>query len=211
MRILLAHDAPLDSDATGSHLASLAALLQGLGHEARILLIADRPVSDSKLEVVTVVASSDNPAADLPFARPAFMPADGRSQDYGALTDSDLVRYRQVLRERLDSQIVEFNPHVIHCQHVWVFAHLILESGAPYVVTAYDAEIDALAHDRRYARFAQEAAENAGRILVASEELAIRVMDTFARPADRVTVVSPAAAGQVVSIYESVLRERGMG
>ncbi|MBI3462402.1 MAG: glycosyltransferase [Planctomycetes bacterium] len=191
MRILLAHHAPPDTDLAGRQMLVLAGTLQAAGQEARIL-----PIPDSD--------------ADRPFRRPSLTPNEDGGQDYCDLTSADLAIHRQMLRRGLDQEVHQFNPHIIHCQHIWVLAHLALESGAPYVITAHSAELDALARDGRYSRFAHQAAENAGRILVATTELATRVGQVFPELKEGVVVIPPTSAARVISVYEAVLRARGV-
>ena len=50
---------------------------------------------------------------------------------FADLSDDQIVEYRNALRRKLDRCVERFDPHLIHCQHAWLFAHLALESGAP--------------------------------------------------------------------------------
>jgi hypothetical protein len=201
MRILLVHHAllshvSLDGDEAGSQTLTLARLLQAAGHEPRIFAVADeRPTPG---------------IPHLPFPPPGFSSAAGASREFGDLSIAELDTYRQVLRKRLDQEVHDFNPHVIHCQHVWILGHLALETGAPYVLTAHSAELEAMVRDPRYARFAHQAAENAGRILAAHQQLADRVADVFPESRDRIQVVDATATDEIVDVYRSAMRERGV-
>ena len=53
-------------------------------------------------------------------------------------------RYRDAWRRRLDREVDRFNPHVIHAGHLWWDAQLALETGVPYVVSAWSARADGL-------------------------------------------------------------------
>jgi hypothetical protein len=191
MRILLAHHAPLGTDSAGSQMSVLAPAVQAAGQETRILPI---------------------PASHAEFSAgwPSLTPLETGGPSYCDLTSAELATHRQVLRKLLDHEVHQFNPHIIHCQHVWVLAHLALETGVPYLVTAHDAELDALSRDARYSRLAHQAAENAGRILVAAAELAARVAQVFPECKDRILVVEPSEGDRVVEICRTVLRERGV-
>jgi len=98
-----------------------------------------------------------------------------------------------------------------------------LETGVPYVLNAWDAELVECAGDKRFATLAEQAAENAGRILVCDDAMALRVAERFGTSSERTLVMPPslmsdagetsASSGQVVAeqltaIYRSVLAER---
>lgn len=210
MRILLAHHGPLDSDQIGRQVLVLARSLQAAGQDARILTIDDQDSAVHDSLVIRVTAGRAVSGADLPFARPSFASVERGGLDYCDLTDVELDTYRRVLRKRLDNEVHQFNPHVIHCQHIWVLGHLALETGVPYLLTAHAAELDALSSDPRYMRFAHQAAENAGRILASTKDLADRVAAMFPASTDRVRVVKPSCTAEIVEAYQAVLRERGV-
>ena len=82
----------------------------------------------------------DDPLAELPFDPPGFgTPAGG--QGFADLSDEQLHRLRDTLRQALDQEIADFDPQIVHGQHVWMLGHLALESGVPYVLTARPEEL----------------------------------------------------------------------
>ena len=93
------------------------------------------------------------------------------------------------------------------------------ETGVPYVLNAWPEELADYARDRRYQSLADQAAENAGRILVADEAMSQRVGRSFESAAER-TMVMPAdlnaetpandnaGVDALAAIYQSVLDER---
>src|SRR5262249_16411445 len=127
------------------------------------------------------------------------------------------------LRRALDEEIVAFDPQIIHCEQLWLFGHLALESGVPYVLVVHDEELVEASRDARYERLAQEAAENAGRIVVPRAGLAEKVR-SMVREHDehfdeRIEIVSwveqvnsrlhfSDGAMALAKIYERVLNER---
>ena len=107
---------------------------------------------------------------------------------------------------------------MIHCDHVWLWGQLALESGVPYVLDAHDEELAAV-HDARFHHLAQQAAENAGCILAASDQMAGRLQALFTGLEDRITVLTRDAAAtsprhieefaaRLIGIYERVLHDR---
>ncbi|HEX4132550.1 MAG TPA: glycosyltransferase [Pirellulales bacterium] len=166
---------------SGRFVAALADWLQAQEHEVRTL-VADGP---------WFVAAGDHPAFD-------------------SLDDNQVTAHRDEQRALMDREIDDFDPHVVHAQHVWIHGHLALEAGVPYVITAWGDELDVLAADSRWRRLAQETAENAGRIFVGDASLQARVRTAFGEVPAQVSVldcpipVIPACGRQLVAAYREV-------
>ncbi len=220
MRILLTHHFPLSETPAGRLVEAWAAALRALGHETRTLVVDTRRDPPTPW-VDAVVCRAGEATADLPFDLPRF--AVDASADTGPafheLSDEQLTHYRDKQRRRLDALIDRFDPHVIHGQHVWVQGQLALESGVPYVINAWGQELDDYVLDERYSRLADQAAANAGRILVPDASTKARVMAMFEIEPERVLVMSdalrmehahdaPAAAAELVRLYQTLIDER---
>jgi len=209
MRILLIDHVPLHATAVGSQTLALAHGLCAAGHEVRVLTVDVAHQGQEDFPVRRVVCRRDEASADLPFDVPCFTPLAYSRQTFQDLSDDELAAYREAIRDALDEEIAVFDPRMIHCQHIWVGGHLALETGVPYVLTAFADELAALRDDTRYCRLAQEAAENAGRILVESDALRGEVLEACGGLEDRVLVVGePYAVEQLVAIYQQVADER---
>lgn len=209
MRILFTDHAPLLATAAGARTIALASGLQAAGHEVRVLTVDRSDAGPEAFPVRRVVCRRGDEHADLPFDVPCFKPLEYSSLTFRELSDEELVAYRQAIRTALDEEIAAFDPRIIHSQHIWVGGHLALETGVPYVLSAYADELAALRDDSRYRRLSQEAAENAGRILVESDALRDVVLQVCGNLADRVVVVgNVVAVEQLVGIYQHVIDER---
>ncbi len=224
MRILLTHHSPLRQSPTGWLVWQWAVGLSAHGHQVRLLIADDEHRFGEPLAVDRVVCGND-PNADLVFGLPRFSTQVDASDRpaFASLSDADLALYRDCLRRRLDTQVLHFDPHVIHAQHVWILGQLALESGVPYVLNAWDAELVEYEQDVRYRPLAEQAAENASRILVADEATRRRVETLFEFPAERAVLMPDewnqrgpdtsaadlaATAAGLHALYEAVLAER---
>jgi hypothetical protein len=211
MRLLLTQHTPILSESQGRYAEDLAAALRAAGHDARVLLADVAAAQDEPL--VRRVRCGSAAGAEVPFGPPDFKPADAESPAFEAISEDQLTLYRDALRRALDAEVAAFDPHVIHCQHVWVQAQLSLETGVPYVITAWGPELDACQADERYCWIAEQAAENASRIFAADEPLRQRVLGAFEGIRKR-TLLTPAiqdpatAVAELIPLYEDVLRNR---
>jgi hypothetical protein len=225
MRILFMHHFPLGLGEAGQLVRQWALALEAAGHETRLLIVDDQRTGNEPFAIDRIVCRDGDPAADLPFELPRFGTPQGDRQQsaFGTLTDRQLAQYRDQVRRRLDAQIDRFDPHIIHAQHIWVQTQLALETGVPYVVNAWGPELIDYQRDERYRSLADQAAENAGRILVPHESLLRRVAETFSIAAERMLVMSgelnlgdapassaelAAASDRLLAVYQAVLDER---
>ena len=135
------------------------------------------------------------------------------------LPNEQFAAYRDGLRQRLDAAVDAFQPHVAHAQQIGIWGQLLVEAGVPYVLTACGRDFTALDFDPRLAELAEQAAENAGRILVSNETLAQEVRRRYPELDDRVIVLPELGiaadsalllgfAAKIQAIYDGVVQER---
>ncbi|MCE9603446.1 MAG: glycosyltransferase [Planctomycetia bacterium] len=174
MRILFTSHEPLDGAVSGRFVDSAARGLASAGHQVRILCVDDEPGEEVEPNVRRVVCHATDRRAPFPHAMPTFggvasptaVAEAGRSNvTFAALSDRQLSDYRDLLRAEFDREIDLYDPCIVHVQHVWLFGHLALEAGIPYVLSAHPQEFEVARTDSRYRRYMQETAENACRIL----------------------------------------------
>jgi hypothetical protein len=219
MRILFLHHAPLEESAVGRLTVQWQRLLSEAGHQARVLVVDNqRHPSDESNE--RVICHPSDASADLPFDVPRFSSDPHARLTFGELNDQQLQQYREVLRRRLDGQVDQFNPHVLHVQYVGILGQLAVETGAPYVTSAWGPELAANELGARIAPLAEQAAANAGRILTPNEATLRELLARFEFDAERAMIAPPelgmaperaeadGAAEMLVAIYESLLAER---
>jgi glycosyltransferase involved in cell wall biosynthesis len=169
-------------------------LAQGLvaaGHDVRVLMVDQSTFGDEAFTVERIVCSAGDSAADLPFDIPCFTSAPVGGATFASLSNEQIAQYLDATRSRLDRLVDEFDPHIIHAQHVWLQGHLALETGVPYVLTATEAEWIEFQLDPRFRPYAEQAAENAGRVLAISPQIRDTVIGTFDLPPERVSLLGP--------------------
>ncbi len=210
MRILLLHDSPLDAGPSGLQARALMQSLTAAEHSVRSLFADTQSKSDdANLHRVTFGDES----SDLPFEIPRLNVGDPSASLYSRLTDEQVAAYRSVFRQHLDNEVTQFDPHIIHAQHLWVLGELALESGVPYVVSAYAEDFVAYNADPRYQPLADQAAENASRIFITDPALRTTILGRYPHIA-RYRICDFSAADvqadptPLVATYQHVLIER---
>lgn len=213
MRILITTHEPLDESPVGQHVAQLSRQLAAAGHHVHLFVVDDGQGTPTLPIQTRVICHPTWASAAVPFDAPRVAPAD-QPNSFARLSDTQLDNYRDALREVLDAKIHQFDPHLVHAQHVWLLGHLALEAGVPYVLEAWGPEFALMTADPRWYRYAQQAAENAGRILAPSNEVAQRVAQAFPGLETGTTLLPPATlatvAGreQLLEIYRVVVKSR---
>ncbi|MBS0208886.1 MAG: glycosyltransferase [Planctomycetes bacterium] len=220
MRILIASHEPWDDAPVGRRVGQLASQLAAAGHQVRLLVVDSGELAGGRAASLSAgvslrhaVCRAGDTTAMVPFAAPRFVAA-SEHQSFARLTDQQVDQYRDQLRTVFDDEIQEFNPHLVHAEHVWLLGHLALEAGVPYVVEAWGAELELLAVDKRWLRYARETAENAGRILVPNNDVAQQLHQTFPGLETEVTLTSrddvntPAGRDKLLDVYRAVVRAR---
>jgi hypothetical protein len=222
MRILFMHHFSLGELEAGRWVRHRAKALTAAGHEVRCFVVDGGASPDDPPGVARVTCRQGDSTADLDFETPWFSSslAGGRHLSFLDLSDAQLQRYRDQMRRQLDVHVDRFDPHLIHGQHLWVQGQLALETGVPYVLNAWGGELIEYQADPRYRALAEQATENAARILVNSKPLQDRVVATFesaaegtiVMPADLASHDSPtgreASVDWLLTMYRAVLAER---
>lgn len=194
MRILLTHHLPLAGSATGRCTRTLANALALAGHEVLCLIVEGRrgqATQSDTFAIERVRCHPGDPRADLAMDLPSLGLHAATRLTFAELRDDQVVEYRNALRRKLDRCIEKFDPHLVHCQHAWLFSHLALESGAPYVISVQGPELRVLREGERYRRLVEQAVENASRVLVTCRSIAAQVGELFPECAGRIQQVLP--------------------
>jgi predicted nucleic acid-binding protein len=214
MRILLFVPGPLDGQPAGAMAVRCGLALEAGGHHVRVLAVDDDEPAISPLPVRHVVCHPRAVPPGLPLVWPALDQHPRAANRYERLSDAQLLAYHDALRNALDLEIDGFNPHLVHAHYLSLPAHLALEAGVPYVVSVYGPDLELAASDRRLHSATQEAAENAGHLLLHAPPLLGAIERQFGELDRGRTLFNAAAstdvelAKQLAAIYEGVLLNR---
>lgn len=215
MRILFTSHEPLDGPVSGRVVESAARGLASAGHQVRVLAVDDELTDDPEPNVRRIVCHATDRRAPFPHTMPTFHP-NGKTTSFAALNDRQLSDYRDLLRTEFDRELDLYDPCIVHVQHVWLFGHLALEAGVPYVLSAHPHEFEVAKTDARFRRYMQETAENACRILAhgtAAQSVAELVGDLEGRVVSFALPTADALGKQrwwesLPAMYEASLIER---
>lgn len=175
----------------------------------RILLLHDALLPPSPVRVTTFLTQVVRHARDAGHDLRELV---------SHITDADkgLDRLRAVMRSRLDTEIANFDPQVVHVHGLGVLGHLALESGAPYVVSIFAQELLPVQRESTLHKQVQQALENAGCLIVDSDETR-RTLETTFGEVQSVAIASESDQSQadeplgwLWQVYREVVARRGL-
>lgn len=182
MRILYINHFPLAGSGSGVYTANLAKSMKRRGHEAAIIFSENREEYEhyEGIELYPVYFKNDVtiPGVDQSdFNFPCFTSHPLSKKRFIDLSDNEKEEYVSKYTKKINEVIDEFNPDVVHTQHVWVLSGIASrccrERGIPLIVTCHGTDLfgfqDELDHDINWGRaFVNEAVDYAYEIITIS-------------------------------------------
>jgi len=170
MKILLVNHFPLQGSGSGIYTLNVARELIKEGHEVYVLDIDNvRDESKCNFHRDTIICDkslNDNP--DLDFNFPCFTTHPRSELTYYDLSTEQIDLYVNKYCAKVAAICKEFQPDIIHTQHLWIAPYAALKTGIPYIITAHGTDLMGFKKDKRYHYFALEGANNAAKIITIS-------------------------------------------
>ncbi len=199
MRILIVNHFPLSGSGSGVYTANLANALKRQGHEVAVVFPENRAVYDSfdgiRLYPVFFKDKDEIPG-QLEFNFPCFTTHPRSVHAFSSMTEDEKEAYEKAFREKIRQAIKEFQPEVLHAQHLWVLAGIAAEDareeGIPLVVTCHGTDLLGIREEMEKGgdwgqRYSKTASDYAGWIIAISEQNKVLTESLF--PEDKGKVV----------------------
>ena len=182
MKILLINHFPLEGSGSGVYTKNIAKSLVKKGNEVCIIM-PENTKDYSRVEGVKLhpiyFTSNEKIEGALPFNFPCFTTHPRSTVNFYDLTDEELKMYEEAFREAIKQEISEFNPDIIHGQHVWILSGIAAEFDVPVVITAHGTDIMGYQKDSKFHKYADFAVEKCKKIVTISKDSDELVVDTF--------------------------------
>ena len=199
MRILIVNHFPLSGSGSGVYTANLANALKRQGHEVAVVFPENRAVYDSfdGIRLYPVFfKDKDEIRGQLDFNFPCFTTHPRSVHAFSSMTEEEKEAYEEAFRQKIREAIAEFNPEVLHAQHLWVLAGIAAEEarrkGIPLVVTCHGTDLlgirEEMERDGHWGRrYSKTASDYAGWIIAISEQNKVLTESLF--PEDKEKVI----------------------
>ena len=194
MKVLMINHFPLEGSGSGTYTKNLATQLAKLGHEVCIILPENTTsfpnYAGVRLHPVyftdTRVAEPESIPGALPFNFPCFTTHPVSTTAFDDLDEQQTEAYLAAFRSAIEQEVADYQPDIIHGQHVWALPSLAVDCGVPLVLTAHGTDLmgyDKWPEMRHYAATAIEAAAKVICISADNEEL---VRNAFPQYAEKI-------------------------
>lgn len=194
MKILMINHFPLEGSGSGTYTKNLATQLAKLGHDVCIVLpenIQDIPEYEGvRLHPVLftdpTLDASCVPEGALDFNFPCFTTHPRSLVAFKDLTDEQMEAYLAAFQEAITEELSDFEPDIVHGQHVWILPSLAADANAPLVLTAHGTDL--MGYDKwpEMRHFANDAMDAASKVICISKDNEALVNEVFPEYKDKV-------------------------
>lgn len=185
MRIILANHTPVSGSGSGTYTAMLARGLAQAGHEICVLTPqAEQFPMGAGIETCSV----ERLRQDFP----SFTGHPLSSRTYGDLDQGELELLQEAWLDAFDGIREQWDPDIVHVQHLWVVAKAAAAAGFRSIVTCHGSEVDfALGHPN-IARFLLPEPNQLGAVISVSNYVAQKTSSILQQaPLIRYTLLNP--------------------
>jgi glycosyltransferase involved in cell wall biosynthesis len=180
MKILLINHFPLEGSGSGVYTRNLAIELTKRGNEVRVIFPENEKPREEIFEQRPIYFKGLNSTDwDLDYDFPCFTSHPRSMNTYYDLNDKQMKDYIDVFLKRVKEEVDDFNPDIIHAQHLWIAPFAASKTKVPYVVTAHGTDLKGFKKDSRYHKYALEGARNASKIITISRQVDSEVKSLY--------------------------------
>lgn len=184
MRILFVNHFPLTGSGSGVYTANIAKALIRAGHEVAIVFPENRSEYETyeKIKLYPVFflnneSISDNEQLDFNF--PCFTTHPRSTMNFAKMTENQKEKYVNAFKKKINEAIEEFNPDVVHAQHIWTLAGVSAECckkfKIPMIATCHGTDLMGIQKEKENniswgTNWAKKAVEYANAIITISAD-----------------------------------------
>lgn len=180
MKILLINHFPLEGSGSGVYTRNLAIELTKRGNKVRVIFPENEKPREEIFEQSPIYFKGQNSVNwDLDYDFPCFTSHPRSINTYYDLNESQMKDYIELFVKRVKEEVDDFNPDMIHAQHLWIAPYAASKTNVPYVVTAHGTDLKGFKKDERYHKFAIEGARNASKIITISKQVDREVKELY--------------------------------
>lgn len=189
MKILLINHFPLEGSGSGVYTKNLAEQLVQFGNEVMVIYPEHYITEYDSFSSLPVIFLSEQynrgDAVDLMYDIPCFTSHPRSHNTFYNLSDEQIVEYINAFTRVTEKAVCEFEPDIIHAQHLWLTPYVAGKFNVPYVITAHGTDLKGFVKDARYHEYALEGAERAKLVITISKQVDEEVEKLLKVPNER--------------------------
>lgn len=186
MKILLVNHFPLEGSGSGVYTKNLAKALARKGHDVKVIFPEHYDVQCEDFQSRVILFSNlANTKYDLDFNFPCFTSHPRSTTTYYELTGHQIDSYVDAFIRVTEEEVKNFQPDIIHAQHLWITPYVASKMGVPYVVTAHGTDLKGFVKDDRYHKYALEGGKKANKVITISKQVDMETEELYAIEEER--------------------------
>ncbi len=221
MKVLILSHFPLEGSGSSVYTRDLASFLVKNGHEVRVVCTGHGDISGFSFSVSVIKCKKeirdDNISSlfpnekedcsleyDLNFDFPAFTVHAYSKNTFSSLVDYEIDDYINVYKNKVNEVIKNFEPDIIHTQHIWLASYVASTTEIPYIITSHGAEFASFDQDSRYHPYLKKAVASASSIIAISSDLKKKILSKFNIHESKIKIIPKAFDSEVFNIDKNI-------
>ncbi len=189
MKVLLINHFPLQGSGSGIYTLNIAQELIKEGHNVFVIDIdCEMDNTNYSFQRRTIMCAKNNNHdldLDLDFNFPCFTTHPRSLNTFYNISDKQIYDYVLTFIKVTKEVVADFNPDIIHAQHLWITPYAALTSGVPYIITVHGTDLMGFKKDKRYHKYALEGAKNAAKIITISRQVHNDTLELYRLPEEK--------------------------
>ncbi len=215
MRVLLINHFPLEGSGSGIYTQNVADVLLKLGHEVMVIAPDHKQVTNKDFLVRSIIFSNGvNKNFHLPFNFPCFTTHPFSNTTFYELTDTQISDYTNTFLDFIYKAKEDFNPDIIHAQHLWVSSYCAKKTGIPFCTTCHGTDLIGFRKGKRYRNMTIDAVKSASFIIAISNQVKKDILNLFDISDKKIKVISNGFNSDIFRIkeidHQKILNELGL-
>lgn len=172
MKILLINHFPLEGSGSGSYTINIAKSLTKKGNEVCIIM-PENTTKIIKLNNIKIhpvyFKDKEKIKGQVNFNFPCMDTHPKSKKLFKKLTEKEIETYKNAFKKAIEEEIEEFNPDIIHAQHIWVIAALATEYKTPTIITSHGSELICYEENPKFQNEAKKACDSCKTVVAISK------------------------------------------
>ena len=171
MKVLMVNHFPLEGSGSGTYTKNIAAHLTKQGHEVCAVFPENSPSADIPgVRLIPVMFSAKGAKRRtkkeyLPFNFPCFTTHPRSTTTFADLSSEEFAQYLAAFDAAIHKAVMEFQPDIIHAQHIWCLSWLAVKHHIPTVVTTHGTDLMGCVKWLGFRGFAEETVKHCTKII----------------------------------------------
>lgn len=192
MKVLIVNHFPLVGSGSGIYVMNIAKSLIKKGHEVCIIMpenttkimkidkVKIHPVFFFREEIIEGQLDFNFPCMD-PHPRSSFLFKD--------MTKNQIEQYEAAFRRAIEEEINEFNPDIIHAQHIWIITGLAVDYKIPVIVTSHGSDIMGYYQTDKYHTYTEKSVKGCKKIIAISKNNKEKINEIYSEYKNKIAEI----------------------